>query len=271
RAWLAHVGAGRPEGPICLVTAHSGDGGAIHCPSASSARTADSALVLYEGEVRLLPIHSAQAAPCAFELDLALEWSPSVWSAAPAIVQIPNIKLLQALSLSAQMAGALRAVFERTLVWANEREQFGRPIGKFQAIQHQLAVLAEEAFAAQIAVQIACLPAATSLGASGHNASGPEADTHSRLAVDGMRIAIAKARTSEAALQGAQIAHAIHGAIGFTREFDLQLFTRRLHAWRQAAGSESAWHKIVGESLLAPPGKPLSLDFIRAATDPLAP
>ena len=44
--------------------------------------------------------------------------------------------------------------------------------------------------------------------------------------------AVAKARTSEAAVTVAAIAHAVHGAIGITEEFDLQLYTRRLHAWR---------------------------------------
>lgn len=59
--------------------------------------------------------------------------------------------------------------------------------------------------------------------------------------LDRLRVAVAKARTSEEALEGAAIAHGIHDAIGFTAEFDLQLHTRRLHAWRQAAGSESRW------------------------------
>lgn len=253
RAWLAQAGITHARGPICFAPARQAQNSMLHCPSAALARTAESALVQAAGEVRLLPIRSAQAASCAFELDLALEWSATVWREAPQIASVPDLKLLQALCVSAYMAGALHSVFTRTLAWANDREQFGRAIGKFQAIQHQLAVLAEEAFSARIAVQIACQPQS------------------SRLGIDPVRIAIAKARTSEAALQGAQIAHAIHGAIGFTSEFDLQLFTRRLHAWRLAAGSESAWHKVLGEALLAQPAALPSLDFIRAATDqPLA-
>ncbi|EER57626.1 acyl-CoA dehydrogenase domain-containing protein, partial [Acidovorax delafieldii 2AN] len=80
-----------------------------------------------------------------------------------------------------------------------------------------------------------------------------------------LRVATAKARCSEAALAVAEFAHAIHGAIGFTEEYDLQLFTRRLHAWRQTAGSESYWHGVAGEALLQHQGP--MLDIVRRITD----
>jgi len=70
----------------------------------------------------------------------------------------------------------------------------------------------------------------------------------------------------EAALAVAEAGHAIHGAIGFTEEYDLQLATRRLHAWRQTAGSESYWHGVAGAALVdAHPGR--TLDLVRATTD----
>jgi alkylation response protein AidB-like acyl-CoA dehydrogenase len=79
--------------------------------------------------------------------------------------------------------------------------------------------------------------------------------------------AVAKARTSEVAQPVAQIAHAVHGAIGITQEFDLQLYTRRLHAWRIAAGSESYWNQRIGRALLA---SELSVpEFARTALCPL--
>ena len=137
-------------------------------------------------------------------------------------------------------------MFNRTLQYANDRVQFGRPIGKFQAIQHQLSVMAEHAFAARMAAQMGCR-STTALP-------------------DRLRVAVAKARTSEAALEVAGLAHSIHGAIGFTQELDLQLFTRRLHAWRQAGGSESYWHGVVGEALLDSDSA-LSLNLIRTVTD----
>jgi acyl-CoA dehydrogenase len=134
-------------------------------------------------------------------------------------------------------------VFSRTLQYANDRNQFGRPIGKFQAIQHQLSVISEHVFAARMAAQMGC--------------SG-----------DRLRVAIAKARTGEAALEVAALSHSIHGAIGFTEEFDLQMYTRRLHAWRQAGGSESYWHDVLGTELVDH-RQGLALDLIRATTDPV--
>jgi len=156
-----------------------------------------------------------------------------------------DVRTLQAAVVAAQMAGALKAVFDRTLQYANERQQFGRPIGKFQAIQHQLAVMSEHVFAARMAAQLGCSGAG--------------------VIPDRLRVATAKARCSEAALVVSELAHAIHGAIGFTAEYDLQLFTRRLHAWRQTAGSEAYWHGVAGEALLAHHG--LTLDIVRRITD----
>ena len=66
-------------------------------------------------------------------------------------------------------------------------------------------------------------------------------------------------------MEVAALAHSIHGAIGFTTEFDLQLFTRRLHGWRQTAHSESYWQMQAGQALVAADG--LCLDVIRQITD----
>jgi alkylation response protein AidB-like acyl-CoA dehydrogenase len=63
-------------------------------------------------------------------------------------------------------------------------------------------------------------------------------------------VAVAKARASEAAPLVANSAHAMHGAIGITAEYDLQLLTRRLHDARMADGSEAHWHRVLGEALL---------------------
>jgi acyl-CoA dehydrogenase len=77
---------------------------------------------------------------------------------------------------------------------------------------------------------------------------------------------VAKARCSQAALAVAETSHSIHGAIGFTAEYDLQLHTRRLHAWRQAAGSESYWHGVAG-ACLVDERRRNTLDVLRAVTD----
>jgi acyl-CoA dehydrogenase len=181
-----------------------------------------------------------------FCLDAQLSWPQAAWDQAQQVPGAHDLVTLQAALYAAQLAGALMAVFSRTLQYANDRQQFGKPIGKFQAIQHQLSLMSEHAFAARMAAQL------------GLYAEGPVPDR--------LRVAMAKARTSEAALEVAGLSHSIHGAIGFTREFDLQLYTRRLHAWRQAAGSESYWHDVMGQALLDSP-EPLSLDLMRTLTD----
>jgi acyl-CoA dehydrogenase len=90
--------------------------------------------------------------------------------------------------------------------------------------------------------------------------------SHSKNSIPDLhRVAVAKARSSEAALEVAALSHSIHGAIGFTAEFDLQLLTRRLHLWRQAAGSESYWHSVLGQALVNHQG--MALDLVRNTTD----
>jgi acyl-CoA dehydrogenase len=131
---------------------------------------------------------------------------------------------------TAQLAGAIGRVLDLSVQYAGERKQFGKPIAKFQAIQHQLAVLGEQAAASAMAAELAC------------DAAG--------VTLDRMRVGCAKARASEAAVAVAAIAHAVHGAIGVTEEHDLQLYTRRLWAWRLDFGSEAYWHGVIGRDVL---------------------
>ena len=62
----------------------------------------------------------------------------------------------------------------------------------------------------------------------------------------------------------ASTAHALHGAIGVTAEYDLQLYTRRLHEWRMADGSEAFWNRRVGEAVLTQTQATFA-DFARTA------
>jgi acyl-CoA dehydrogenase len=246
RGWLARAGVALPSGSVVFADAQL-DATDVVCALVRSARVADHVLVARGADLRLLPRASAQASPAGFVLDEALTWPATTWNdATPIAGDAQELRRLQAALYAAQIAGALRSVFDRSLSYANERQQFGRPIGKFQTIQHQLAVMAEHVFASKTAAQLGC------------RADG--------VVPTLLNVAIAKARTSEAALEVAAAAHAIHGAIGFTAEFDLQLYTRRLHAWRQAAGSESYWHSVAGR-LHLDSNHTLLLDTIRTATD----
>ena len=249
RALLATAGVDQPEGSMALACGVRGADDGLHCALVRGGAVAGSVLVQAGDDWHLLRVDEAHRAPQALALDAALSWTAAQVCAAPTVRPAAgddrDLRLLQAAVVAPQMAGALMAVFQRTLQYANERQQFGRPIGKFQAIQHQLAVMSEHVFAARMAAQIGCA------------ADG--------LWPDRLRVATAKARCGEAALAVSETAHAIHGAIGFTEEYDLQLFTRRLHAWRQTAGSEAYWHDVAGAALLAHEG--ITLDIVRRITD----
>ncbi|MCM5571393.1 acyl-CoA dehydrogenase family protein [Burkholderiaceae bacterium FT117] len=141
-----------------------------------------------------------------------------------------SLACLAAALRAGQLAGAMRRVLAMTVRYAGEREQFGRPIGRFQAIQQQLALMAELVAQAAIGVELA------------FDTDGPLPDP--------LRAACAKQVASANALQCAAIAHAVHGAIGVTGEYDLQLFTRRLRAWAAEWGGAHAWAAALGRGLL---------------------
>lgn len=137
-----------------------------------------------------------------------------------------------ALLRAALMAGACRRVLALTLAYTSERVQFGRPIGQFQAVQHQLAQLAEETAAARVAVQ----------------AAAGACDSEWSVAA----IAAAKVRAGEAATVCVRIAHQLHGAMGVTFEHVLHQSTCRLLTWRDEHGSEAWWARELVNALRRP-------------------
>jgi acyl-CoA dehydrogenase len=138
-----------------------------------------------------------------------------------------------ALMRAAQMAGAMEAALALSVNYANERVQFGRPIGRFQAIQQQMAVLAEHAASTLVAVE-----------------SAARAVAEARLSAD-FACAAAKIRAGEAAGKVAEIAHQVHGAMGFTEEYKLHHLTRRLWSWRDEFGNEAYWAGELGRKIAA--------------------
>lgn len=155
-------------------------------------------------------------------LDVPLPGDASSWRARGALMR------------SAQMAGAMRRCLELSLSYAAERSQFGRPLAAFQAIQQQLAMLAAEVAAVDVAVEAAALAAERS----------PAFD----------EIAVAKARAGLAVEPVTRIAHQVHGAMGFTQEHRLHLSTRRLWSWRDDHGSETEWQIALGRRVVGAGG-----------------
>ena len=140
-----------------------------------------------------------------------------------------KLQLLGAATRSVMMAGGLDSILEMSVRHAVERKQFGRAISRFQAIQQQLAVLAGEVTASKAAGDAICT--------SFHELNGAD-------------IEIAKARIGESVSVCTEIAHQVHGAIGYTREHSLNHRTRRLWCWREEYGNERVWQKQVGQRFL---------------------
>jgi alkylation response protein AidB-like acyl-CoA dehydrogenase len=239
---LVGPGVALPEATLTLAPALLRAEGELRAPLVPFGLVADHVLAADGDQLLLLDTSSAQRLPTGIAGSQA---ATLVWTGAGHAQTIAGdaaaLAPMAAALHAAMMAGAMTRVFEMTLQYCNDRQQFGKPLGKFQAIQHQLSVMAEQVAAVSIAAEAAF-----------------ESGSRTPSLV---RAAMAKARASEAVPLVANTAHALHGAIGVTEEFDLQLYTRRLHAWRMAHGAEHHWNRIVGEAVLA--GSGTLAEFVR--------
>ncbi|MEC1179929.1 acyl-CoA dehydrogenase family protein [Metasolibacillus meyeri] len=139
------------------------------------------------------------------------------------------IKYATAAKLSS-IAGALDKAFQLTVRYSKEREQFGRPIHRFQLVQQHLAILAGEAAIATAAIE---------------NMAGSLVDETERF-----EVAFASIRLDEASKTVATAAHQVHAAIGVTYEHSLQHYTRRLWAWRDEGFTAHYWQEQLAADLL---------------------
>ena len=166
------------------------------------------------------------------------------WGDANAVLQIAGVlapdlpvaeliagDALQPAATVSLMAGAMGRALALSIEHVNTRQQFGRPLGKFQAVQQSLAVMACEVRA----VEAVAAALATRLDAA--NLDTAAAD---------FEIAAAKLRANRAVGVVAAIAHQVHGAIGFTEEYDLHRVTVPLMRWRGAHGNDAYWAQRLG-------------------------
>lgn len=145
-----------------------------------------------------------------------------------------DLRLLGALFRTFAMLGALDRVLDLTLDFAKTRVQFGRVIGKFQAVQQEIAVLASQVAAAAAAGEAAA-------GACDRGLAPFE-------------IAAAKVRAGESAQLACGIAHRVHAAMGFSHEYPLHRSTRRLWSWQEEFGSSEEWAAWIGAQVCAAGG-----------------
>jgi acyl-CoA dehydrogenase len=137
---------------------------------------------------------------------------------------------LAAIGAACEIAGAAERILEMTVSYANDRVQFGKPIAKQQVVQHNLAIMGEQYLMIRMASQLGC-----SAG----------------LAPPDHIVATAKQVSSAAVPVMVGLAHAIHGAIGITMDYDLHRYTTRMQQLRIAHGSESYWATKIGAAHLA--------------------
>lgn len=156
---------------------------------------------------------------------ITLDW------AIDADAALPHCPLAEGSTVRAfQIAGALEAALSLTLEHTGTRVQFGKALAKFQVVQHELAKLAGE---------LACATAAADLAAEALERG------------DEMGVAAGSLRAREAAGAGAAIATQMHGAIGYTQEHRLHLFTTSLWTWRDEFGGQVRWARQLGQAALA--------------------
>lgn len=139
------------------------------------------------------------------------------------------------LGAAAMLVGLSRRMLDMAVEYAGMRTQFGRPIGAFQAVQHRCAdALMRIEFARPLVYQAAWSMAN----------DAPDAGVH---------VSMAKAYASEAALNAAKASLQVHGAIGYSTEYDLHLYMKR--AWALAAnyGTAREHRRILADHLLGAP------------------
>ena len=155
---------------------------------------------------------------------LAIDWT--VDASAP----LPYCPLAAGATVRAfQIAGALETCLALTLEHTATRVQFGKPLQKNQAVQHELAKLAGE---------LACATAAADLAGEALGRG------------DVLGVAAGSLRAREAAGNGAAIALQMHGAIGFTQEHRFSLYANSLWTWRDEFGGQVYWARQLGQAAL---------------------
>lgn len=219
-------------------------GEAVHVPWARHAyrfvtlATSDDGMHLVEIELSKADI--TQGANLASEPrdTVAFQDAPVTQASAP--LSFDELRMMTTLETAfrlALMTGAIDKINDLTIQYTNEREQFGRPIHRFQLVQQHIVHLAGET-----AIALAAFNNVTDALLTNPN---------------GNEVAYARLRLEEAIQTVATIAHQVHAAIGTTHEHSLHQYTRRLWSWRDEGTSTAYWSDVVATQLLEQSGDSL--------------
>jgi alkylation response protein AidB-like acyl-CoA dehydrogenase len=229
-AWLPRVASGE----AVLAVALQGT------PYVAFAGEADLLLLQHGDELHAVPRAAAALTPQP-SVDGARRLSSVAWSPSAATRFASGEEAKRhaatafdrgALAAAAELLGIARWMIDTTVAYAKVREQFGKPVGSFQAVKHHLAN-------ALVRLELA-LPV---VYRAAYSMARGDADRS-------LHVSMAKAQASEAALGAGRAALQCHGAIGYTVEYDLHLWMKR--GWALAAAwGDAAFHRArVGAALL---------------------
>jgi len=244
-AWLAgKVGVAVPDsGPLTVAVAdgHEHDGritgtaGEVPWPSGTvvlAAQTPDACHVALVEDAQIINGHNLAGEPRgSFTFDIAISDTRTV-----DVGVADELTRRGAWARCNQIVGALDTACDLTVTHTGERVQFGRPLNKFQAVQHSLAAMAGEIERARAATALA-VAAATDYGFD-----HPATD----YAVTAAKVAVGRAVNPVTT-----IAHQLHGAIGVTVEHRLWLATMRARSWVDEFGTTSHYARRLGRMALA--------------------
>lgn len=206
------------------------------------ARHVKDILVFAQSTSGIYPVHiHLKEATLHHHANLAGEPRDTVTFDQSAIVQLSSTPLsddqllylhtLDTAAKNALMCGAIEKAFQLSVQFSKEREQFGRPIHRFQLVQQHLALMAGEQAIASTSVEnmITAL-----LERREQN-----------------EVAYTRIRLDEAAKVVSASAHQVHAAIGVTHEHNLHQYTRRLWSWREEGLTANHWKKVVAHTLFS--------------------
>ncbi|ORE88554.1 acyl-CoA dehydrogenase [Oceanococcus atlanticus] len=191
-----------------------------------------------------LGLFVVEATALSFEMhttwDSSRRFSQACLSAVPArrcdgadlAAQLAHCNALVSLYIAAEQLGGAQRCLDLTVAYVAERKQFGRPVGSFQAVKHR---------AAQMMIQIEAARSAV------YGAAAVAAGQEAGLKLD---VAAARALATEALQYCAGEAIQLHGGVGFTWEYDPQLFFKRGQASAHWLGNPQAQRAAIASALL---------------------
>jgi alkylation response protein AidB-like acyl-CoA dehydrogenase len=165
--------------------------------------------------------------------DISLDQVPSKLLArgAGAAAVLNTAAARAAVLTAADSLGAAERMLDLAVDYSRQRRQFGVPIGSFQAVKHAAATILVGIEAARCAVHFA---------AASVDGAGPRSLLHA---------AAVKAQVTAEGARAAESALTLHGAIGYTWEYDLHRFFQRARLDRQLFGTPAVWNERIADGL----------------------